>query len=225
MLEYSEAPRAQYLPVGLAGEPGMRVSTSNQLDSDSLSVVDLVARLQDGDRDAAAELVRRHGALIRRRIRRSLPPRVRRMFDSQDILSTLYRRIDRLASEQMIRAQTPDEALGLLVRIAQNAVIDKARTVRRIDRIESLVAHLDVSAAPPKKDCETRREKVSEAIISEAFHILPDPDDRAILSLWLQGVDQTVIADTLGWKPSRVWWRWSRIRSKLAESMGKEFSA
>ena len=56
---------------------------------------DLLARIRAGDRDAAAAFLDRYGPLVRRRVRGKLGQQMRRVFDSQDLWSTLARRFDR----------------------------------------------------------------------------------------------------------------------------------
>jgi hypothetical protein len=75
----------------------------------------LLARMRAGDRDAAAAFVTRYGTRIRRRLRGKMSPSIRRLFDSQELMSTVARRLDafvrsgRLAavSEGQPRPQSP----------------------------------------------------------------------------------------------------------------------
>ena len=58
------------------------------------NVESLLRRMRNGDREAAAQFITRYEDRIRRRIRGKLNPSVRRLFDSQDIFSTIGRRLD-----------------------------------------------------------------------------------------------------------------------------------
>ena len=54
----------------------------------------LISRIHGGDREAVAQYVMTLEPLIRRRISGKLGPRMRRVFDSQDIFSTVLRRVE-----------------------------------------------------------------------------------------------------------------------------------
>lgn len=90
---------------------------------------ELIRRIQHGERDALGEFVIRYVPLIRRRIAGKLGPRVRRVMDSADILSTVLRRLDLYAHRHEIRAGTEAELWGLIMRVADMAVLQKLRLV------------------------------------------------------------------------------------------------
>lgn len=50
----------------------------------------LIERFRDGDVDAAEELVRRYEPLVRREVRRKLGERLRQLFDSIDIVQSMW---------------------------------------------------------------------------------------------------------------------------------------
>ena len=107
------------VPPALAGDEGDGVQL-------------LLDRMRSGDRVAAAVFITRYGSRIRRRIHGKLSPAMRRIFDSQDILSTLGRRLDQYVRFGRLAAASEDELWALVFRMAENAVIDKARVFRRL---------------------------------------------------------------------------------------------
>ena len=70
----------------------VHASTDSDLDS-------LVSRMAAGDREAVGTFLSLYGPMIRRRVRGKLRMSVRRLFDSQDILSTVGRRLDTIVRE------------------------------------------------------------------------------------------------------------------------------
>ena len=94
---------------------------------EALSTIDpeeLVRRMRSGDRDAAAEFISRYDSRIRRRIRGKLGPAMRRLFDSQDIVSTLGRRLDLYVRSGRLEAVSGDQLWSLIMKMAEHGVID-----------------------------------------------------------------------------------------------------
>ena len=90
----------------------------------------LLGRMRGGDRDAAAEFVRRYGDLIRLRVREKLGASLRRVLDSEDVLSTVARRLDGIVHDGRLRAGTQAELWSLVTAIANHAVCENVRGVR-----------------------------------------------------------------------------------------------
>src|SRR5438046_3107354 len=93
----------------------------------------LLTRMRAGDRTAAAEFVSRFAPRIRRRIRGKLNPAMRRLFDSQEIMSTLGRRLDAFIGSRQLNADSMNELWALLFRMADNSLIEKARVFRSLE--------------------------------------------------------------------------------------------
>src|SRR5215468_7302155 len=86
--------------------------------------------MRAGDRTAAALFVERFAPQIRRRIRGKLNPAMRRLFDSQEILSTLGRRLDAFIGAGRLSGGSLNQLWSLPFRIADNSLIEKARVFR-----------------------------------------------------------------------------------------------
>jgi RNA polymerase sigma factor (sigma-70 family) len=168
----------------------------------------LLARMRDGDRDAAAAFVSEYGPRIRRRVRQRLGPRVRRVFDSEDILSTLSRKLDRYVAERRLEAMNEAELWGLIARIASNSAVDKARLVQRAERTEHRVAHDEADPHdPPAPADRAEFEKLTSSIT--------DPADRTILLRWLAGATSAQTGDLLGLSAAAVRKRLQSVRTAL----------
>ena len=172
--------------------------------------------MREGDRDAAAEFVTRYESKIRRRIRGKLGPAMRRLFDSQDILSTLGRRLDRFVRAERVEARTTDKLWSLVMGMANNAVVDKARVYRRLRRVEGEDSDFAGVMLTRLRDAESD-DKTLDIELEAAFDSLKSEIDRQILSMWLTGSRHTHIAASVGLSPDAVRQRWQTIKSHLRE--------
>lgn len=177
----------------------------------------LLTRMRSGDREAAAEFLDRFGSRIRRRVRGKLGPGMRRLFDSQEILSTLGRRLDQFVRSGRLRAESAPELWSLVFTIAENALVEKSRVLRALEAREgedSPLAHRMLSRL---RDVEARSEDGPEIELDRALSVLEPGIDREILSLWLTGHQHNHIAESLGLAPTAVRKRWQKIRERLRE--------
>jgi DNA-directed RNA polymerase specialized sigma24 family protein len=185
-------------------------------------VSELLQRMRAGDRAAAAQFVFCYGSRIRRRIRGKLGPAMRRVFDSQEILSTLGRRLDRVVRCGRVEAASEEELWALVFRIADNAVNEKARTFRRLQSAEVE----DGALARERYARQVGRTNSSEhdvAIdIGSAMGCLTDSVDQQILSHWLAGSRLHAIAMRVGLAEAAVRKRWVKIRLRLQARLGAE---
>jgi DNA-directed RNA polymerase specialized sigma24 family protein len=187
---------------------------------------DPISRIREGDRDAAASFVTANSALIRRRYRQKLSRRARRLCDSQDLLATILRRFDRLVHEKGVRASSMEELWSLIFTIGDNAMIDKARIVEKLHRVEgpdSLLAYELRCRLARAERIATRlgQEQGLETELDELLRSIPDSTNRQILTMWLMGHSHDFIADDLGVPSVTVRQRWHRLREQLRGDLGK----
>jgi len=201
---------------------GLRVAVSacNERAAVEASVADLLARMRTGDREAAGLFLVRYGPLIRRRIRGKLSAAMRRVFDSQDILSTVGRRLDRYIRLGQLAASSEPQLWALVGKMAEAAVVDKARVFRRLSAVEAEDAPFAMRLRSRLDDAARRSPEGVEDELASAIGLITDPVDREILSLWLHGTPHTVIAEQVELSPDAVRQRWRTIRLRLAERMG-----
>jgi DNA-directed RNA polymerase specialized sigma24 family protein len=178
----------------------------------------LLARMQSGDRDAVGVFIDVYGDRIRRRVRAQLRPGVRRVFDSQEILSTVARRLDELVHTGDLRATEEAQLWSLIFRIATNAVIDKSKALARLRRAEKsdrvfarrLLSQIERSSAGrPTADGAAEEE------IARLLRAVPDPIDRQILELWLRDTSLAAIATALELPDGTVRRRWGNVKATL----------
>lgn len=178
----------------------------------------LLARMRSGDRTAAAEFLSRYAPMIRRRVRGKINPAMRRLFDSQEIMSTVGRRLDAFIGAGRLHADSMNQFWALVFRMADNSLIEKARVFRSLEAKEGEDSPFARSVADRLRACE-RQDPDSPLIeIDRALGSLEDGTDREILSLWLMGSNHNEIGTTIGLAPTAVRKRWQGIRGKLRQT-------
>ncbi len=167
------------------------------------------------DRSALAEFVMHHEGTIRAVARRKLSPGTRAVYDSDDVLATVLRRLDRLAADGAIRAISEGEIVSLILTIAENASNGKTRLIelaRSRMHEEEAFSRILLQRLEACKDDED-----AGSLIVEMFATLPDSDARTIFLLRLRGIEHKVIAQMLAISPEACRQRWKKIRNELVE--------
>lgn len=189
-------------------QPGDGSTSVNSLES-------LLTRMRDGDREAAATFIMTYGSRIRRRIRGKLGPSMRRLFDSQEILSTLGRRLDTYVREHRLEATEEGQLWTLVFRMAEHAMVDKARVYQRLQTVEGSDSPFAQELLRRMRREDADREDGAEALVDQALNALPDQKDRQVLSLWLNGIQLQEIAAHLEVSSDAARKRWERIKDTL----------
>jgi RNA polymerase sigma factor (sigma-70 family) len=174
---------------------------------------DVLGRISSGDHEAAAEFVRSHEALIRRRMRHKLGSALRRTVDSEDLVSTLSRRLYVYMTSTRIEARSREQLVSLLMVIAERSVNDKLRALRRAEHDTGPEARW---RAIVRERTQTPQASDRAAPgMDEALAALDSDVDREITRMWLRGMDHAEISVALGISHAAVRKRWERIRAKL----------
>jgi len=190
-------------------------ANSPEPDAPIADVDRLLERMRDGDRDAAAHFITTYGSRIRRRIRSRLGAYMRRVFDSQEILSTLSRRLDMYVRNGRLDVVSEAQLWSLVNKMADHAVIDKARVFRRLHAVEDSDGEFARQLLRRLEDAERERTDGFEIEIERALRVLPDEVDRQILSSWLVGTPHTETAILVDLAPTAVRKRWEKIKKDL----------
>jgi DNA-directed RNA polymerase specialized sigma24 family protein len=180
------------------------------------SVGSLLQAMARGERQAAAEFVIRYGPQIRRRVRGKLRVSMRRLFDSQDILSTLGRRLDGYVHRGNFEARSEGELWSLVFTIAERSVVEKARIWQTLSENESGVARDLAQRGDVTVDAQNQ-ESDPDGEFEQLLGCIPVETDRQIARLWSMGRTSDVIATELGLSPEQVRQRWCRTRDRLRE--------
>lgn len=190
-------------------------------------IEDLVVRMRSGDREAVGLFVEAYGPFVRRRVRGKLGPSMRRLFDSQEILSTLSRRLDRYVRSGRLQASTEPQLWALVFKMVDAALVDKVRIIRRLRHAEgedsefarTWLSRIDRAARSTGPDGDG-----VELEIDAALRLLPNAVDRQILSLWLMGNSHRVIGGYLGISADATRQRWQAIRERLRTALLQEMN-
>jgi DNA-binding CsgD family transcriptional regulator len=174
--------------------------------------------MRAGDREAVGEFVRYYGAQVRRRVRGGMLRSHSRVFDSEDILSTLARRLDGMVREGDVRAENEGELWSLVLKISGHAVLRKNEVSGRYRRLErggdeNVGRTLSERAASRAEPPDPSRELEME--VARAIELLDDETDREILRLWLAGKSLREISEVLESPQPTIRWRWGRIKQRL----------
>lgn len=186
--------------------------------SETAGIEELLTRMRNGDREAAAAFITRYSSRLRRRIRGKLDPAMRRLFDSQEILSTVSRRLDQYVRNGRIQAIHEGQLWSLIFKIADHALIDKVRVFEHLKNIEGSDSTFAQDVLRQLEQAErqpTARGGGAEIEIEQAMSALPDGTDREILAMWLMGRAHADIAEQLDMASTGVRKRWQNIKQKL----------
>ncbi len=182
---------------------------------------DLIARAQEGDDDAFADLVRRHQRPVVHFCQRMLGSRE----DAEDVAQESFIRVYRYLHRLKPEAKFSTALFGIARNLTLNFIRDAKRRGRgvtysmtREDESERLVQ--DESKRP---DREARTREV-EAMIEKCMQMI-SPEHREVLLLRnVMGLDYEAIAKTLKCRKGTVKSRLARareqLRAKVAEVAG-----
>ena len=203
-------------------DPDHGVKKLSDTGNPSSDVMELLRRMRTGDREAAGKFVMEFGGHIRRRIKGKLSPSMRRIFDSRDILSTVGRRLDRIVESGRVKATSEPQLWALVFRIANNAVIEKGRVIRRLRRIEGEDSFFAQQMMSRLREAERVGRDQPELEIERVIHWIDDEVDKEILCLWLAGSPHDVTSVCVSMAPTAVRKRWQKIKLHLRERFETE---
>jgi RNA polymerase sigma-70 factor (ECF subfamily) len=159
-----------------------------------------LARIRDGDEDAARELLRRYEAKVRLVVRRQLPRLLRSRFDSQDFVQSLWGSFFRRLRADPSELEDPRSLIAVLVQAARNKVIDEYRRAycdkRDVRREEPIWEGARPRDLPDGSDAPIEVAEASEAF-GRLRALLPG-DRRMVLDLKAAGLSCSEIAERVG---------------------------
>jgi len=204
-------------PTGIStANPGDDSSHALQPDqSDRNDAGVLLARMRAGDREAASRFMQQFGEILRRRVRGKMGRGMRRLFDSQEILSTVSRRLDRYVRDGQVRAGDEPQLWSLVFKMADAALIDKVRMYKRLQTVEGEDSDFAERALDRIRTSEQRVPEGAELELDAAFKCLKGDVDRELLAMWLNGLPFAQIAAMLDTTPAGARQRWQAIRAQL----------
>jgi RNA polymerase sigma factor (sigma-70 family) len=178
----------------------------------------LLTQFRAGSPDAAQELCARFGPHLIRVVRRQLPARLRRQFDSMDLTQAVWASFLAAAEDQPF--SDPATFQAYLNQVAIHKIIDLFRRTftqkNDLDRVGSLDDSTDAAA----RACADEPTPSQEAIGNEVWDRLLDgqpPLHRAILARLREGRTHCEIAAELGVSPKAI----QRLLGRLMQRRGE----
>lgn len=194
------------------------------MSGEDTSFADLLGRVRGGDSRAAADLIRQFEPELRRAVRvRLTDPRLRRLLDTVDICQSVMANFFVRAAVGEFDLNRPEQLLHLLVAMARNKILDKARrqTTRKRDQrrneADPAIA-LDAVAARtpgPASIAEGRD------LLAEVRRLLDD-DERYLADQRALGREWPEIAAELGAQPDALRKKLSRALDRVSDRLGLE---
>jgi RNA polymerase sigma-70 factor (ECF subfamily) len=183
-------------------------------------IADLMARIRDGDEDAARDLLEHYRPHLIRIIRvRLTDPRLRREFDSCDVCQSVFGDFFLAARMGEFEINSPEELLKYLAKAANHRIIDRYRRAsaqrRDVQRQEGApVEELGVASnqAAPSRYVSGRE------ILERALGMM-NPGEREVARRRLDGDDWASIAAATGEKSDAVRVRFSRTLARVTSAL------
>ncbi len=179
------------------------------------SAATLLERMRTGDRSACGEFMLHYGDLLRLRIRDKLSVNLRLVLDSEDVLSTVTRRLDVIVCSERLRAESDRQLWALVMQIAKNVVSENVKRQSGSRMFIDRLANLEDEAAKGA----VAGDEADPDLVHRALRILPCQEDRFVLRKRISGCTHDEIALLSGSTPAAVRMRWSRILKTLRENL------
>lgn len=206
------------------GSESLTEGSSEGGDGGSHSFQALLRRIQQGDQEAARELLTRFEPEVRLVVRRQLPKILRSRFDSLDFLQSVWGSFfRRIASNPEPREfKDPRHLVAFLARAAKNKVIDEYRRSasqkQDMRREESIWIDNQPRDLPGPADDPTMSVEATETF-ERMRAILPE-SKREILDLKAQGLSSKEVGDRLGVSERTVQRALETLRKKMFDEAG-----
>jgi RNA polymerase sigma factor (sigma-70 family) len=182
---------------------------------------ELIRRVRSGDSQAAAELVRQYEPTIRRVARvRLVDPRLRRRFDSLDICQSVFGSFFVRAALGQFDLATPEQLLGLLVRMSQKKVADGARQARAARRDVRRTQGRMLDAGRLRARDPSPSEEVATKELLVEFRRRMSEDERQLADQRAAGLNWDQIAGAGGESSEALRKKLARAIDRVSKELG-----
>jgi DNA-directed RNA polymerase specialized sigma24 family protein len=175
----------------------------------------LLSRFHEGDTAAVGDFVVRYGPVIRAHYRRRIGRSMQRLVDSQDLLSTIARRLCQRVSNRRVQASDRQQFWALVFRIGDGALVDRMRIVSRLRSLEADTSPFVHMLRERLDRPEDQSGAAFAEELSRMLESLPTDVDRHLLMMWLHGVPSSEAGADFGLSAPAARKRWERIRHVL----------
>lgn len=187
-------------------------STQNQVAA--TRVIDAANR---GDtpalRELLAEYVLANEGLIRQQARRKLAAWSRQSQDSEDVLSSVLRRVDLLAAQGRFWANDANDIMALILTVTRNTAVTKVRLATQAKRLLADGGKYMTALREHVNRCQGDDE--AAILVSRMLLSLDNADQRQYLELRLRGATHRAAAQVLGISDEAARQRWGVIVKNL----------
>ena len=185
--------------------------------------LELMARLRDGDEQAAREFLERYEPYVRRFARQKLTdPELRREFDSMDICQSVLGAFFVRAALGQFELDTPESLFHLLAAMARNKVREKARRKRTRRRDARRQANVRVDELPLAARDDTPSDIASGRDLLQACRDHLSEEERHLVDQRVLGLSWKVIAQNIGGQPDALRMKFKRALDRIVLAMGLE---
>lgn len=169
-------------------------------------------------REEIAQFVLARRERVQAIARRKLTYSARAVFDSDDVIASVMRRIDHLASKGALRIRSEAELWALIATIAGNNAVSKTRLMARARTLLSE----DLAFAQIMLNCVTpcATDDDAENLVLELASSISDPVMRQGFLLRVRGASHSAVAGVLGISEAAFRQRWSHLVRSLSERFG-----
>ncbi|MBL4592069.1 MAG: sigma-70 family RNA polymerase sigma factor [Phycisphaerales bacterium] len=164
-------------------------------------------------RQEAAEHIQQQRDTVMRRIHSLLGGGARKITDTEDVLSTTLRRVDKAVYTGRLRAINDAQFYSFVHRVIEQAILEKTRSANRIRKREGAFQRMRGSDEEPL----TAKSAMVREDIERMSRVISDPLDREIVFLKGRGLTSALIAESMGMEAAAVRQRWGRMRAKVRE--------
>ena len=168
-------------------------------------------------RDALAAFIMAHEDQIRAVARRKLTQATRLVYDSEEVLSSVLRRLDALAHRGGLVPSNEHELLAFIKAVARNTAVSRTRLIEFMRNRLTEDGPYAYELLKRLNACQDDDE--ATVLLNRMMLSLKDATDRQMLALVHKGATHKAIADLLklpSVEASRQ--RWMRIRRQLCEA-------
>jgi DNA-directed RNA polymerase specialized sigma24 family protein len=183
---------------------------------ESPETTELVRRFRAGDAEAVGEFLERYGPVVRAHYRRRIGSSMRRLVDSQDLLSTIARRLCQRVMGGGVRAEDSRQLWALVYRIGNDALVDRIRILSRLQSLECEGSPFVQGLQERLSGAGQRSESEFAEELSRVLDLIESSLDRELLLRWLHGESWADAGEALGLKAPAARKRWQRLRETIA---------
>jgi len=168
-------------------------------------------------RTRAADLVFEQRYSVLSRIRLLLGNDARKITDTEDILSTALRRIDRVINRGRLQAMTEAQFFAFVHAVIRRTILEKSRNSRRLKARESGASQVQLNLRTELNNSK----QLETEWIERIGQLITDPIDREVILLKGREHSFVEIAEVIHMTPEAVRQRWSRIKATLREQFAE----